>query len=150
VAARVQSRVGEHGNAVEHDPVEQGGAGNVAPAAALARFTVLIMKEHTAVFHRVGHRRYRLIGADHGAHAAADAAMFHIGALAYPDKSAVVVAPFVGQHLQLRNTLPAVAQVEALLGTYRGALAAQGAPVLPVLDDPGAVEICQAARGNGN
>ena len=76
------------------------------------------------------------VGADRGAHAATYAAVSRFCALPDTCKGAVLAASFFLEDLKFRHPLPAVGEVNCLLGTDGCALPAQGTPVLTMLDNP--------------
>ena len=81
------------------------------------------------------------VGADSGAHAAADAAVCRFGALTNTRKGAVFAAPFFLKDIKFRHPLAPVSQINCFLGADRGTSAAQGTPVLAVFDDPLQVKV---------
>jgi hypothetical protein len=76
------------------------------------------------------------VGADSGAHAAADTAVCRFCALANAGKSAVFAASFFLEDIKLRHPLAPVGQKNGFLGADSGTIAAKGTPVLTVLDNP--------------
>jgi hypothetical protein len=90
---------------------------------------------------RIGYRPNGLVGANSRTHAAANAHLINGGMLADTDKMTIFVAAFLFQHIQLGQPLPAVGQINCLLGTDGRALPAQGTTIFPVLNDPGQIAV---------
>gem|GEM_PF-5672413 len=149
MTAGIEGRVGQHRDAVEDDAVEQVRAADIAPPAPLLGLTLLVVEEEGAVLVGVGHRHDRLVGADHRAHAAADAGVGDRRLLADTGKGAVFAAPLGAQDVEPGHPLAHVGEADGILGTDRGAVAAEGATILAMLDDPGKIGGGQAAWGNG-
>ncbi len=148
--AGVKRRVGEHRDAVEDDPIEQVGAGDIAPATALQRLALLVVEEQGAVFVVIGHRFDRLVGADHLTHSAADAGVGHARLLADPGEVSCNRCPgFCSERRALAPAAACRARRMASFRADRGAVAAEGAAILAMLDDPGEIDAGQAAWGNG-
>ena len=82
VAAGVEGRVGQHGDADELQPVEQH-AGHVAPAAAAPGLAAAVDVEAQLVGLVGAHRADGVVGADQVAHGAADAGVGRVGLLAH-------------------------------------------------------------------
>jgi len=138
--SRVQGRIGEHGNAVERDLVEQTRS-VVAASTTLPSITLLVIVKANPVVIAVGLGADGLIGADHGAHTAADATMIDIGALADTGKGTAVVTTFFLQDVELWHALSAVGQIDGLGRADGSAAPAKGAAILAVFDDPGQIVI---------
>ena len=73
--AGIQGRVCQHGNPDEFDPV-QNTTGDIAPSASSPGRATLVDVENQLVGLIVAYRHNGVIGADHTAHAAADAGVF--------------------------------------------------------------------------
>ena len=139
VAARVERGVGQHGDADELDLVQQAGA-HVPPPAPLPRVAPLVDMEPELVRFFVVNRRDRPVGADHGAHPAADAGMGGIGVLPDTVIDAEKISRFFRQpqfHLEGPHAMNA--QSDGLDGTDRGAAAAERAFLLAPEDLPGEI-----------
>ena len=141
VPAGIEGRVGEHRDTVEDNPVKQGPT-HIPAAAPFPGFTLVILQQPYPGIIGIRCRRNCLIGADRGAHAAADAAVGRFGALPDTCEGAVFAAAFLFKDIKLGHPLPPVGQVNGLLGADGSALAAQGAPVFTVLDNPLQVNVC--------
>ena len=141
MTAGVKRRVSEHGYPVEYNPVEQRTT-HITPTAPFPGFTLVVLQQAYPGIVGIRLRRNGFIGADSGAHAAADAAVGRFGALPDTRKGAVFAAAFLFKDIKLGHPLPPVGQVDGLLGAHGSALAAQGAPVFTVLDNPLQVNVC--------
>ena len=135
----IERRVGEHRDPVENNPVEEGGARGITPSPPLHRLTFFVGKKDRPIFVGTKDRGNGLVGTDHRAHAAADAQFALVGLLADPGKGAVIVAPIFVENIQLGYPLPHVRQPDGTFRAHRGAVAAKGAPVFAVLDNPGQI-----------
>jgi len=81
-----------------------------------------------------------LIGADHGAHTAADASVLYFCFLPDSNKGTKLAGAFAaGGNIQTGHALPSIGKIDCLGGAHCGAPAAQGAAVFPVGNDPGQV-----------
>jgi len=112
MATGVEGRVGEHGDAMKHYAVKKGRACGVASPTALHWLAFAVLKKEGAVFVGAGNRGDRLVGADHGTHAAADAHFSCIGFLTYAGKGAIIVAAFLVKDVELRHPLAHMRQAD--------------------------------------
>ncbi len=150
MTAGIEGRIGEHRDAVEDDLVEQALA-VVAAAAAFPGIALLW----------VWNRARGSLGLGTGPMASLGQTMAHmpqpiqrlleVGALPDAGEGPVFAAALVTvQDSRLRHALPPVGQIDRLVRADGGAAAAEGAAVFPVFDDPGQIEVGQAAWGSGN
>ena len=139
VAARVERRVGEHGDADELDLVEQGLA--VVPAAAaragLAAAVVLELQRGGVV---LALRLDGVVRADHVAHGAADARIGRVRALTDAVEGGKGIGRLFGEpHGRVDFALAEHAEFNGVDRTDRGATPALGARVRIPVDLPGQV-----------
>ncbi len=89
----------------------------------------------------IWHRYNGLVGADHGAHGAADTGVGHVLFLADTYKCTVFVAAFLLEDVKFRHPLSSIGEVDGLFGADCGTVAAEGTSVFAVLDYPGQVSV---------
>jgi len=139
VAAGVQRRVREHGNADELDLVEQT-VGVVAPAAAGAGGAAPVVVELERGGFGTQPRRDGIIGAHHVAHGAADAPIGRVRALADAVKNGKTARSLLGQGFgRFQNTLAEHPELNGVDRAHRRAATAQGAGVDVPVNLPGQV-----------
>jgi hypothetical protein len=145
VTARVECRVGEHGDAHELDLVQQASR-VVSPSAAPAGHSARVDVESLLVGFIIVHRDDGLVGADESAHGAADTGVGGVRALIDPvidaEDSARRILDSQGH---VDGALAVHAQLDGLHGADRRAAAAEGALLLAPEDAP--VQVLGAQRG---
>ena len=116
-------------------------------SAATARDAALIDVEAELVRLIVVDRQDRVVGADHVAHAAADAGMGGIRPLADPVVNSIKIPRFFRESKgDLQDPFPVDAQLDRLHGTDRRAAAAEAALLLAPENLPGQILCAQCGR----
>jgi hypothetical protein len=139
MASGIESRVREHGNPDEFDPV-QDGLGRISSAAPPPGNPVLVDMEFKPVQARILDRGNGVIGADHGAHGASDAGVFHPCFLADAVKGIIIGSMlFFRPDRCFKYSFLKNLQFNGLDRAHGRALPAEGAPVIAVPDLPGQI-----------
>lgn len=148
VPSGIEGRVGEHGDADEFDLVEQPQRVVASPATG-ARLSATVVVEAQCGGLGLMHGADGVVGADHGAHAAAHAGIGRVGALAYAVVDGVRVGRAFGEaHGRVDDALPMHAKLDGVHRAHGGTATAQrtGGPV--PFDLPWQVLHAQGRGGN--
>jgi len=136
MAARIKGRVSEHGNPGKLESVQYG-LGGIPPSAASSGNSLLVDMKLEPVQSGVFYRGNGIIGTDHGAHGTPDTGIFHPGFLLYAIERVILVGmAFILFNRCFNDSFLEHRKFNGLDRADSGTLAAQGAPVIVILNLP--------------